>query len=204
MATVTGRKHIIAAIRRATLCSQRAAMDIVDLNWNRIHFFSCDMRFAQVIIDRINPADFSGQLSVWDNKEWKTSLSVPAGGLRTIATTSLENAYAARPNPYLPRAKGIVSNVRIHKKNPSCVQLDLEGEGFSVQTFALLPLSYHTGSQLLKFAETHEFKLSNVIYQAAERTMWGDDHLPTGIDPKENVAEFIIPMSDIREIAIAA
>src|SRR3546814_3334074 len=68
MVTVTARKHIIAAIRRATLCSQRTAMNIVDANWYRVHSFDADMRLAEITINLTNPDDFSGQLSLWDNK----------------------------------------------------------------------------------------------------------------------------------------
>src|SRR3546814_3983469 len=103
MVTVTARKHIIAAIRRATLCSQRTAMNIVDANWYRVHSFDADMRLAEITINLTNPDDFSGQLRLWDTQTWKTKLEVPAGGLRAWATSSIEVAYAERQKPSLPR-----------------------------------------------------------------------------------------------------
>lgn len=204
MVTVTARKHIIAAIRRATLCSQRTAMNIVDSNWYRIHSFDADMRLANVTIDRTNPDDFSGQLSLWANKEWKTTLSVPAGGLRTWATSSIEEAYAERPNPFLPSVVGVVANVRPHEAEPTWVQFDVEVEGAESQTFALIPMPWHIGNQLLSYARYNEGRLSNVIFQDAAFAIGGGDVLPASIDPSEKVAEFIIPKEDEHRLAFAA
>ena len=196
MVTVTARKHIIAAIRRATLCSQRTAMNIVDANWYRIHSFDADMRLAEVTIDMTNPADFSGQLSLWENKTWKTTLEVPAGGLREIATCSIEVAYAERPNPYLPRVEGLVINARAHANEPSWVQIDLEVPGAETMTFAMIPMPWHTGDDLLRYAQSSEGRLAAVIYQDAADAITGGEDLPASIDPSESVAEFIVPMDD--------
>src|SRR3546814_1669609 len=129
--------------------------------------FDADMRLAEITINLTNPDDFSGQLSLWDNKTWKTTLEVPAGGLRAWATSSIEVAYAERPNPYLPRVEGVVTNVRAHKAEPTWVQIDVEVEGAETQTFALLPMPWHPGNQLLRYAQYNEGRRSSVISQDA-------------------------------------
>src|SRR3546814_15135257 len=91
MVTVTARKHIIAAIRRATLCSQRTAMNIVDANWYRVHSVDADMRLAEITIHLTNPNDFSVQISLRANQTWTTQLEVPARVLRSWATSYNDN-----------------------------------------------------------------------------------------------------------------
>src|SRR3546814_11376024 len=84
---------------------------------------------------------------------YTTLFRSPAGGLRAWATSSIEVAYAERPNPYLPRVEGVVTNVRAHKAEPTWVQIDVEVEGAETQTFALIPMPWHTGNQLLRHAQ---------------------------------------------------
>src|SRR3546814_8211046 len=67
--------------------------------------------------------------------------------------------------PYLPRVEGVVTNVRAHKAEPTWVQIDVEVEGAETQTFALIPMPWHTGNQLLRYAQYNEGRLSSVIYQ---------------------------------------
>src|SRR3546814_10721352 len=91
--------------------------------------------------------------------------------------------------PYLPRVEGVVTNVRAHKAEPTWVQIDVEVEGAETQTFALIPMPWHTGNQLLRYAQYNEGRLSSVIYQDAAYAIGGGDELPAGIDPSERVAE---------------
>src|SRR3546814_1426364 len=98
---------------------------------------------------------------------YTTLFRSPAGGLRAWATSSIEVAYAERPNPYLPRVEGVVTNVRAHKAEPTWVQIDVEVEGAETQTFALLPMPWHPGNQLLRYAQYNEGRRSSVISQDA-------------------------------------
>src|SRR3546814_18558450 len=86
-------------------------------------------------------------------------------------------------NPYLPRVEGVVTNVRAHKAEPTWVQIDVEVEGAETQTFALIPMPWHTGNQLLRYAQYNEGRLSSVLYQDAAYAIGGGEELQAGSDP---------------------
>jgi hypothetical protein len=196
MLTATARKHIIAAIRRAILCSHQVAAEIVDLNWARLKSIDCDMRFANVTVDYNSIDDFSGYLNLWAGKNWKAIISVPAGGMRVIATTTMEEAYAERPNPNLPSITGIVTNSRVHPDAPGCVLIDVLMSDVPTKTLTLLPLPWHAGDDLLNYARWNDGRTAKVIYHNAAASISEGEELPAGISPTVDVAEFIIPVSD--------
>lgn len=95
--TVTRRKNLIKAIRKALLLNHAQASRVVDANWINLACMETQPLHELVVVPTQNQGnrhgDWSGTASLYVGDEYLCFIDVPAGLMKPVLTASMARAY---------------------------------------------------------------------------------------------------------------
>lgn len=112
----TRRQNLIKAIRKGMLLSYRQASHVVDVNWMQLATLpSQPLHTAEVVPHQqdANVEDYSGMASVYVGDDYVTWLTIPAGLMQPILTTSIARAYGLPDDLVAVYEQGVEDMLRL-------------------------------------------------------------------------------------------